>query len=97
MKELEKKKQLLNKIKTDLKSQYGVTRIGIFGSHARDEAHEDSDIDILVDLDGSIGLMKFVELENYLSEILGCKVDLVISENLKPQIGKNILREVIQI
>lgn len=97
MNELEKKKQLLNKVKNDLKSQYGVTRMGIFGSHVRDEVHEDSDIDILVDLDGSIGLMKFVELENYLSKILECKVDLVISENLKPQIRKNIFREVIQV
>ena len=97
MNSLEIKRQLLKEHKNDLKMKYGVTRIGIFGSHVRNEAHEDSDIDILVDLDGTIGLIKFIEMEHYLSKILGGKVDLVISENLKPRIGKIILQEVIYV
>lgn len=97
MNSLEIKKQLLKEHKHDLKLKYGVTKIGIFGSHVRNEAHEYSDIDILVDLDGTIGLMKFIEMEHYLGKLFGRKVDLVISENLKPRIGEIILQEVVYV
>jgi predicted nucleotidyltransferase len=43
------------------------------------------------------GLLKFIELENYLTDLLGIKVDLVMQENLKPRIGKRILREVVPV
>jgi predicted nucleotidyltransferase len=45
--------------------------------------------------DAQIGLLKFVNLENYLSDLTGVKVDLVEKSALKPRIGKNILREII--
>jgi hypothetical protein len=45
--------------------------------------------------DAKIGLLKFVNLENYLSDLIGFKVDLVEKSALKTRIGKNILREVI--
>lgn len=41
-----------------------------------------------------VGLLKFLELEEYLSQLLGVKVDLVTKESLKPHIGEHILREV---
>ena len=90
-------KSILQAHKQELKEKYKVAEIGIFGSYVRGEQKEGSDLDVLVEFDGSIGLFKFVKLENYLSEILGTKVDLVMRGGLKPRIGKHILREVIMI
>ncbi|MBU1159895.1 nucleotidyltransferase domain-containing protein, partial [Patescibacteria group bacterium] len=58
-----------------------------------------SDLDILVEFDesASFGLFKFIEMENYLSDQLGIKVDLVMKDSLKPRIGEVILKEVITI
>lgn len=68
-------------------------------SYIRNEAEEESDIDILVEFkqDADIGLLKFVEIENYLSDLLGVKVDLVEKSALKPRIGRHILKEVVYI
>lgn len=77
-----------------LRDQYGVDRIGLFGSFVRGEQHPDSDIDLLVEFASPVGLFKFMELENQLSELLGGKVDLVTRNALKPHIGKRILDEV---
>ena len=78
-----------------LKENYGVKEMGIFGSFVRGEATEESDLDILIEFEGSISLLKFVELENYLSELLEVKVDLVMKDALRPRIGKHILEEVV--
>jgi len=94
---LERIISILKEHKAELKEKYGVKEIGIFGSYVRGEYKEKSDIDILVEFeeDAKIGLLKFVNLENYLSDLIGVKVDLVEKSALKPRIGKNILREVI--
>jgi uncharacterized protein len=74
-----------------------VAQVGIFGSYIRGEQTPISDIDILVEFnpDARFGLVKFCELENYLSETLNLKVDLVMKAGLKPNISDRILREVI--
>ena len=81
----------------ELREKFMVKRIGIFGSVVRDEFHDESDIDILVEFSKPIGLFTFLELERYLEEIFGEKVDLVSKKALKPHIGKSILNEVIYI
>ncbi|HID95112.1 MAG TPA: nucleotidyltransferase [Candidatus Latescibacteria bacterium] len=88
---------ILKEHKEKLKDKYGVKEIGIFGSFVRGEQKLGSDIDILVEFeeDAKIGLLKFVNMENYLSELLGVKVDLVEKSALKPRIGKHILKEVV--
>ena len=88
---------ILKEHKAELKERYGVREIGIFGSYIRGGYREKSDLDVLVEFeeDAKIGLLKFVNLENYLSDLIGHKVDLVEKSALKPRIGKNILREVI--
>jgi len=93
---LEEIEKLLKRHKDELRRKYGVRKIGIFGSYLRGEAKEGSDLDILVEFEPNAGLslLDFVELENYLSELLGVKVDLVDKSALKPRIGKQILREV---
>lgn len=94
---LERIISILKEHKAELKEKYGVKEIGIFGSYVRGEYKEKSDLDILVEFEegAKIGLLKFVNLENCLSDLIGFKVDLVEKSALKPRIGKNILREVI--
>jgi len=74
-----------------------IKEIGIFGSYVRGEFKEESDLDILVEFatNAKISLLDFVKLENYLSDLLGVKVDLVEKSALKPRIGKHILKEVV--
>jgi uncharacterized protein len=80
-----------------LAEHYGVASLGLFGSYVRREAHPDSDLDILVRFHHTPGLLRFIELENYLSDLLGVRVDLVMAEALKPHIGRRILAEVMPV
>jgi uncharacterized protein len=84
----------LEEILPRLKKEYGVKSLGLFGSCLRGEQKSDSDMDILVDFEEPIGLLKFMNLELHLTELLGIKVDLVMKTALKPGIGKHILEEV---
>jgi uncharacterized protein len=87
----------LRQIQPVLQQTYQVAQVGIFGSYVRGEQSADSDLDILVEFtpEARFGLVKFCELENYLSETLNLKVDLVMKAGLKPNIGDRILQEVI--
>lgn len=89
--------KILKEHKEDIKKKYHVKEIGLFGSYVRGEEKESSDIDILIDFtpDARISLLDFIELEDYLSELLGIKVDLVDKQALKPRIGRHILSELI--
>jgi len=77
-----------------LRERYGVESLGMFGSYVRGEANSKSDLDLLVRFHQTPGLIRFVELENYLSDLLGLRVDLVMAEALKPNIGQRVLAEV---
>ena len=76
-----------------LQEQFQVQSLEVFGSYVRGDETADSDLDLLVTFIESPSLFKFVELENYLGDKLGVKVDLVMKESLKPAIGKRILAE----
>ncbi len=79
----------------ELEQRYHVKSIGVFGSWTRGEQRKGSDLDLLVEFDeDGPGLLGFVHLENYLSDLLGIKVDLVEKDTLKPAIGRCILEEV---
>ncbi len=84
---------VLQKEFPEIKSRYNVKSLEVFGSFVRHEEKPDSDLDILVSFSKAPSLFKFIELEDYLSEILGVKVDLVMKSSLKPNIGKRILSE----
>ena len=81
----------------EIKDQYQIKEIGVFGSFVRGEETENSDIDILVEFspDVEFGLLTFCQLENQLSKKLGRTVDLVTKDGLKPLLGESILQEVI--
>jgi hypothetical protein len=76
-----------------LRAKYHVRSMEVFGSFVRGDEREDSDLDLLVTFDEVPTLFRFVEIENYLSDELGVKVDLVMKDSLKPAIGKRILEE----
>jgi len=90
-------KQKLKGSERVLKTQFSVKKIGVFGSYSRGEQRKNSDIDILVEFIEEPSFFKFLDLENYLSNLFKIKVDLVMKDTLKPYIGKQILSEVIYV
>ncbi len=97
MKTLQEIINILESYKEEISRIYGLKEIGIFGSVVRREQKETSDIDILIESERSMGLIEFVSLKNYLSDILGVKVDLVMKRALRPRIGERILKEVLYV
>jgi predicted nucleotidyltransferase len=88
----------LSSHKEELKQRFGVTSIGLFGSCARSEAREDSDIDIAIELrPDHKSLRNFFGLRRYLEQELGRPVDLGIESTLKPQVKEEIDKEIIHV
>lgn len=84
--------------KEELAQRFGVTSIGLFGSHARAEAKEGSDIDIAVELRPEHkSLRNFFGLRRYLEQELGRPIDLGIESALKPQVRDEIAKEIIHV
>ena len=77
-----------------LSRRYPIQRLALFGSWARGEAREDSDVDVLVEVDPAIGL-RFVELGDELERALGRRVDLVSRRAIKPSLWQQIEPELI--
>jgi predicted nucleotidyltransferase len=77
--------------------QYHVASLGLFGSYVRGENRADSDLDVLVTFSEAPSLLRLIELENHLSDLLSVKVDLVMRDALKPQIGRRVLAELVPI
>uniref|UniRef100_A0A832I9V7 Nucleotidyltransferase n=1 Tax=Pseudothermotoga hypogea TaxID=57487 RepID=A0A832I9V7_9THEM len=93
MKSLEEIKEVLSEHKEEIREKYGVVILGVFGSYARGEQKETSDVDILIEIERPIGL-KFFELWDELEKLLGCEVDLVREKLLREEIKSDILKEV---
>ncbi len=87
----------LQKIKGEVTKEYSVRTIGVFGSVARDELTDQSDIDLLVEFSKPVGFVHFMRLEEFLSQRLGKQVDLVTPDSLKPVIRQDVLSEVISV
>lgn len=88
--------RIIDEHKEDLQ-KLGVRSLDLFGSVARDEAHLGSDVDVLVDLSRPTGLIKFIGIQHYLQDLLGCKVDLGTREMLKNPIREIVLKEVVSV
>jgi len=82
--------------KVDLATRYHLTSIGIFGSFTREDFHDDSDIDILIDYDQPIGI-EFIDLAEELEKILNRKVDLVSRNGVKPKYFEEIQKDLIYV
>lgn len=96
-KEFETIKQKIASEKDYLLKTYGIEEIGIFGSFARGDNTEDSDIDIAIELNRKVpvGFFAFARMKFYLEDLLGRKVDLVIKSGIKPIIKDTILHQLI--
>ena len=86
--------EILSQHLPQIRNEYGIEKLGVFGSVVKDLQTATSDIDILVEFSSSIGMVKFLQLENSLQKLLGAKVDLVTRKALKKHIGQQILQEV---
>ena len=88
--------KLLEEAKPDLARRFGVQRLAVFGSYARGDQREDSDVDILVEVDPSIGL-RFVDLADEIEAMLGVPVELVSRRAIKPRNWEVIERQLIDV
>jgi predicted nucleotidyltransferase len=77
--------------------QYGVKSLAVFGSVAREEATQTSDVDLLVEFDGVVTFDRYMDLKFFLEDGLGRSVDLVSVKMLKPQIRETVLTEAINV
>jgi uncharacterized protein len=92
--------ELIQSLRTQLptlRERYAVRSLALFGSYARGTPHARSDLDLLVEFDRVPSLLKFIELEQLLTDLLGVKVDLVMKGALKPAIGRRILAELVPV
>ena len=83
--------------KPEICARFFVKEIGIFGSYLTGNQKEGSDVDILVEFEKPVSLIEFVNLKNYLTDLLKMDVDLVMRKALKPNLGRRILREVVYV
>jgi len=97
MKSFEEIKHILQRHKEELRAKYKIKEIGIFGSYVRSQQKKRSDVDILVEFEEVPGLLKFIELEDYLSGLLGVKVDLVRKKSIREELRDTILNEVVMV
>lgn len=86
--------ELLSKHAGEMKSRFGVRRIGLFGSHSQRKSRVKSDIDILVELSEPT-FDNYMDLKFFLEQLLNREVDLVMADTLKRRLRPRILREVI--
>ncbi len=91
----EKVLEILDHRKMELR-QFHVGSLYLFGSVARGESTDDSDIDLLVDFDEPVGIFKFLRLKYFLEEALGKSIDLVTRDALKDRLRERILQETIR-
>jgi uncharacterized protein len=80
-----------------LQSKFGIKSLFLFGSVARNEATQESDLDFVVNFDGTITFDRYMDLKIFLEDLFGKKIDLAIGDTLKPQIRQRILEEAIDV
>ena len=81
----------------EIRQRFSVKALSIFGSIARDQATDNSDVDVLVVFDGKANFDGFMDLKLYLEELLGTGVDLVTDKALRPQLRQAIEQELINV
>ncbi len=86
---------LLAEHRLELTARFGVKRLGLFGSAARDELRDDSDIDLLVQFEGMATFDGYFGLKDRLEALLGRQVDLVTEQGLKPRVRRNVQKDLV--
>ena len=92
------KDEILNRLEEhrDAIKAYGVRRLGLFGPFVRDEQKESSDLDFVVEFERK-SFDAYMDLKRYLEHLFGCRVDLVISEAIKPRLRRVIIEEAVHV
>ena len=88
---------LLSQHKPELQRRFGVLRLALFGSRARDQSHADSDTDVWVVFDGPATSTRYFGVQFYLEDLLGCPVDLVTDKALRPELRPFVEQGAIQV
>jgi len=89
--------ELLKNHKKEFKEKYHIQDIGIFGSYAKGMQKKTSDIDIMVTFEKPVSLLHIISFENYLSDMLGIKVDVVPKNNIRKELKESILNEMVSL
>lgn len=89
--------QLLTQHKPELIRRFGITDLALFGSTARDEASDDSDIDVMVEFDGRSTAKRYFGVQFYLEDLTGSTVDLVTDDVLRPELRPYIEKELVRV
>jgi predicted nucleotidyltransferase len=89
--------EFLTEHKGEIQEKFGATRIGLAGSYARGDATDESDIDIVVELQSENKFRSFFYLLYYLQDAFGKRVDLVTESSLKPLVKKTILKDILYV
>ena len=89
--------ELLSQSKPTLVARFGVTKLALFGSTARDAARNDSDIDILVAFDGPATSDRYFGVQFYLEDLFGCEIDLVTEKALRSELRPFIEKEAVRV
>ena len=92
---LDEIKEVIEQHRPELKREFHVDKIGVFGSYARGTQKKRRDIDFLVTFDQAISLFDHVDLTIYLKELMGCKVDVIPHDNLRPELREYVLKDLI--
>ena len=88
---------LLNNHRDDFASRFGARRLALFGSAARDELREGSDIDVLVEFDGPATFDRYMGLKDFLEDLFGAKVDLAAEAMIKPRLRRHIEKDLLRV
>ena len=88
---------LLNQRRDEFLQRFGAKHLALFGSAARDELREDSDIDVLVEFDGPATFDGYFDLKTYLEKLLGRQIDLVTEKGLKPRARLHVEKDLIRV
>jgi predicted nucleotidyltransferase len=89
-------KTKLTELKPILQQKYPVAAIALFGSYARNEQTEDSDVDVMIELNGKMGL-NFVTMANEIEDFLGIKTDVITKTSMKPKFFTRIENNLIYV
>lgn len=89
--------ELLRTHRPALAGRFGVTRLALFGSVARGTARDDSDVDVLVEFEGTPTAKRYFGVQFYLEDLLGRDVDLVTSDALRPRLRPYIERDAVDV
>ena len=87
----------LRQHKPELQRRFGVQRLALFGSHARSQAREGSDVDVLVAFDGPASSARYFGVQFYLEDLLGCPADLVTETALRPELRHFVERDALHV